>query len=202
MTAVRSLATTTTEPPRQVMLAEQSQAPQQRSLQPFPDGLAELAQELAFCQRHLWSLLMECLRPWKLSYTEFVVLWFCERAAACGVPQKELVIATGVSSAQISGVVEQLRRRGLLAAERGPQDRRQQLWHLADEGRRMVAELRTGLAPAAEHLCARMSPLDTERLRELLQRLRTAAELPPLLGLFAPDGATADDDKSVPGGAP
>ena len=184
------------------MLAEQSHAPPQRAPQLVCDELVELAQELAFCQRQLWSLLMEGLRPWKLSYTEFVVLWFCERATACGVPQKDLVTATGVSPAQISGVVEQLRRRGLLVAERGPQDRRQQLWHLADEGRRMVAELRTGLVLAAEHFGERMSPLDTERLRELLQRLRTAAELPPLLGLFAPDAATADDDRSVPGGAP
>ena len=183
------------------MLAEQSQSPPQRAPQLFRDGLMELAQELALCQRQLWSLLMECLRPWKLSYTEFVVLWICERATVRGVPQKDLVTATGVSSAQISGVVERLRRRGLLAAERGPQDRRQQLWHLADDGRRLVAQLRTALAPAAEQLCERMSPLDTERLRELLQRLRIAAELPPLLGLFAPDTATAGDDRSVPGGA-
>jgi DNA-binding MarR family transcriptional regulator len=183
------------------MLAEKSQSPPQRAPQPFRDGLVELAHELALCQRQLWSLLMECLRPWELGPTEFVVLWLCERAAVHGVPQKDLVTASGVSSAQMSGVVEQLRRRGLLAAERGPQDRRQQLWHLADEGRRMVAELRTALAPAAEHLCERMSPLDTERLRELLQRLRAAAELQPLLGLFAPDTATADDDRSVPGGA-
>ena len=184
------------------MLAEQSQAPPQRAPQPFRDGLVELAYELALCQRQLSSLLMECLRPWELGYTEFVVLWLCERATVRGVPQKDLVTATGVSSAQISGVVEQLRQRGLLAAERGSQDRRQQLWHLADEGRRMVAQLRAGLAPAAEHICNRMSPLDTEHLRELLQRLRAVAELPPLLGLFAPDTATADDDRSVPGGAP
>ena len=63
---------------------------------------------------------MERLRPWELGYTEFVVLWLCERDAVRGVPQKDLVTAACVSSAQMSGVVEQLRRRGWLAAERGP----------------------------------------------------------------------------------
>ena len=184
------------------MLAKQSKSLTERAPQPFRDGLVELAHELALCQRQLWLLLMECLRPWELGHTEFVVLWLCERATVRGVPQKDLVIATGVSSAQMSGVVEQLRRRGLLTAERGPQDRRQQLWHLTDEGRCMVAELRTGLVPAAEHLCERLSPLDAERLRELLQRLRAAAEWQPLLGLFSPDATIADDDRLVPGGTP
>ena len=170
------------------MLAEPSQSP--RAPQPFPDELVELAHELTLCQRQLWALLMERLRPWTLGHTEFLVLWLCERDAVRGLPQKDLVTATGVSAAQMSGVVEQLRRRGLLAAERGPQDRRQQLWRLTDAGRRLVAELRTALAPTADQLSQHISPVETEHLRALIQHLRAAAEVPPLLGLFAPDTAT------------
>ena len=175
------------------MLAEHTTSASHHARPLSCDGLVELAQGLALCQRFVGTLLAADLHPWGLGYTELIVLWMCERAAVRGVGQKELVSAAGVSAAQMSGVVERLRQRGWLTAERGRQDRRQQLWCLAPEGQRVMGAVRMALTPVAEQVSERLSPADTDRLRELLQRLQSSAALPSLLGLFTPEASVEHD---------
>src|SRR6478735_5278643 len=54
----------------------------------------------------------------ELSEQEFLVLWLCDDAALTVRGQGELAEAVGVSPAQMSGLVDRLRRRNLLQFER------------------------------------------------------------------------------------
>jgi DNA-binding MarR family transcriptional regulator len=163
--------------------------------------MLELLHELAACQRRLRRHLDGGLRVGTLGYTELLVLWLCDRAPDSGVLQKDLAIETGVSSAQMSGLVEQLRQRGLLVAVRRPQDRRQQFWYLSGEGRRLLDDVRQVLSVAFEPLRERFTIEEERRLRGLLQRVCTASDGPQTLGLFAPDSTTADVEVLPPGAA-
>jgi DNA-binding MarR family transcriptional regulator len=183
------------------MLAEHSTSPPLSKSQSSADELVDLARELTLCERLVRALLVACLQPWDLGYVEFLVLGICARAPVGGTHQRDLVAATGASAAHLSGMVEQLRRRGWLVAERGPQDRRQQIWRLADEGRRWFAELQAALAATAEKLSQRISSPELAGLRGCLQGLLAAVESQPQLNIFRSDPVATADDGPEPGGA-
>jgi DNA-binding MarR family transcriptional regulator len=179
---------------------EPATPPPPSAFRPPRDGLIGLAYELTQSERLLRSVLNAGLRSWGLGYTEFLVLLTCDRAGGGGVPQKELAAAAVVSSAQMSGLVEQLRRRGLLVAERGPHDRRQQLWRLTEDGRHLLVEVQTALAGLREQPGPRFSQADEQCLRSLLEQLRAAVACPPRLGIFAPGQDVAGGDGTEQGG--
>lgn len=103
----------------------------------------ELAYEIACCQRLLRAGLTDRLRSWGISDNDFWVLWLCARSAPDGVVQQELAAAVGVSTAQMSGLVERLRQHGLLAGCRCHRDRRRQYWRLTTAGEQLLAEIQT-----------------------------------------------------------
>src|SRR5688572_10345792 len=72
-------------------------------------GRRRLAEQVAGCE---------------LSEQEFLVLWLCDEQAQSHRGQGELAEAIGVSAAQMSGLVERLRRRNFLRFERLGTDRR------------------------------------------------------------------------------
>lgn len=76
----------------------------------------------------------------ELSDQEFLVLWLCEEAPACR-GQGELAELLGVSAAQMSNLVERLRRRELLKFERHVTDRRRQVWQLTAAGKSLLATI-------------------------------------------------------------
>lgn len=77
---------------------------------------------------------------------EFLLLWACYRAS--GQNQRELADRLGMSTAQLSGLVEGLRSRGLLACRRAEMDRRRQEWTLTDSGGALVVQVRDAWASA------------------------------------------------------
>jgi DNA-binding MarR family transcriptional regulator len=72
-----------------------------------------------------------------LTDQEFLVLWLCEESPSCR-GQGELAELLGVSAAQMSNLVERLRRRELLQFERHITDRRRQVWQLTDAGKTLL----------------------------------------------------------------
>ncbi len=96
--------------------------------------VAELARWLARARR--WADAVDgCLAPLGLSQAPFGILWACSRAPSLGIAQSDLAIATGLSPAHISALVEQMRRKDWLRCDRAAQDRRRQLWQLTPLGR-------------------------------------------------------------------
>lgn len=87
------------------------------------------------CQRAILALLDEA----QLTDTQLLVLWgieqFLPASEGNGVGQSEVAQSLGISPAQVSGLVEQLRKQGDLDCRRAANDRRQQLWHLTPAGR-------------------------------------------------------------------
>ena len=88
--------------------------------------------------------------------SEFRVLWHLQAVAdaTAATPtsspvalpngrldQADLAERLAASPAQISAVVDRLRRRGLAVCESHPADRRRQLWRLTPEGRALVFEV-------------------------------------------------------------
>lgn len=104
-----------------------------------PNGSArqciELAEQISVCGRKLHDELSHLVGQWQLSPPQFSLLWACRYTRAEGSSQNELAGAMAVSPAHVSGLVEQLRRKGLLEGRRAAVDRRRQLWRLTPDGR-------------------------------------------------------------------
>lgn len=88
--------------------------------------------------RRLGHDLELCLAPWGLTEALFSLLWASGQAPRSGLSQSELAHRSGLSPAHVSGLVEQLRRRGWLAGGRAAHDRRRQVWQLTDEGQQTL----------------------------------------------------------------
>ena len=112
-----------------------------------------------------------------------------------GIGQRELARRLGVSDAQVSGLVERLRRCDLLAASRCRKDRRRQLWRLTEPGRRLLddatEQFDRHLAPVAEQ----PDPSTVRELDDRLRHLIQAIDRPKApLRRFDPD---ANDDPTA-----
>lgn len=104
-----------------------------------------------------------------LTPTQFAALArLCELGTAS---QNALGRATAMDAATIKGVMDRLRRRGLVAAKRDPDDTRRMLLEPTEAGRAAFADL----APKAHAITqATLDPLDgpeRETLLALLERL-------------------------------
>lgn len=104
-----------------------------------------VAERVFAVARQLRRALAAAGRGADLNEIELITLWACSVAPPEGMGQTQLIARLGVSPAQVSGLVESLRRRGLLSAKRDPLDRRRQRWQLTEQGQALL-EL------AAEHL--------------------------------------------------
>jgi DNA-binding MarR family transcriptional regulator len=99
--------------------------------------------------RQLRRHLAEAAAPFDLSDSELLVVWLCRDADRV---QVELAAAIGVSQAQMSGVVERLRSRGLVAMHRPTIDRRRQVWRARAAGLDLLARIAPGLEELARSL--------------------------------------------------
>ena len=97
---------------------------------PLPEG-TELALIVVACGRQLQRDWNRLLQPSGTSESQLALLVAIAQGAKS---QKEIAYRTGFSPAQISGLVEQLRQRGLVWGRRADHDRRQQRWQLTAEG--------------------------------------------------------------------
>ncbi|MBB5918142.1 DNA-binding MarR family transcriptional regulator [Nocardia transvalensis] len=83
----------------------------------------------------------------------------------------ELATALGCDKTNVTGLVDRLERRGFLARQTDPADRRVTRVVLTDQGRAMRADIRTALE---RELHTRLPPADRTRLITLLQASATA----------------------------
>lgn len=115
------------------------------SLEPRADTWTDVLRSLTRCgragQRALTAQLDDRLGP-----SQAALLWTCREMAGAEASQLELAKCLGMSPAQVSGMVEQLRCDGLLVSERSPSDRRRQTWQLTAEGSRLLGDLDHQLA--------------------------------------------------------
>jgi DNA-binding MarR family transcriptional regulator len=162
--------------------------------------VADLVHHLAHCHSRLRRALRQRLERRELRETEFLILARCAGVSPPGAAQNDLAAVTGVSPAQMSGLVEHLRARGLLVGVRGALDRRRQFWQLTGEGRRCYESIDADLASLAASLGRHLS-LDEQRLlASLLQRLSVAVADPPVLRTFVPAVDGAEGDSFAEGG--
>jgi DNA-binding MarR family transcriptional regulator len=105
-------------------------------------GWGEIAQRMltqVVVGRRCQRAILAALDKVQLTDTQLLVLWGIDQilpaSAGSGVGQSEIAQSLGISPAQVSGLVEQLRQLGDLDCQRAANDRRQQLWHLTAAGR-------------------------------------------------------------------
>jgi DNA-binding MarR family transcriptional regulator len=134
----------------------------------------EIIERISLCSRLLRGGLADRTARRGISEPFFLLLWASAEASVAGMSQSELASTTGLSPAHISGLVEQLRRKGLLDGHRSAPDRRRQLWRLTPAGRATLEGLLKDLTPWAEELDVRVEDVDRRALMGLLNALAEA----------------------------
>ncbi|TWT38792.1 MarR family winged helix-turn-helix transcriptional regulator [Blastopirellula retiformator] len=140
-----------------------------------------LAESTGRLDRLVRRALAEALADAPLSENEFLVLAAYE-ATTNPPSQRELADRLAVSPAQISSIVERLRKREWIDAQRDPHDRRRQQWRLTESG---VAVVQAAGAAIATHWgemdeATDCGPLAAEALRHAAQ-LQDAPSATPTL---------------------
>jgi DNA-binding MarR family transcriptional regulator len=100
--------------------------------------------------RQLRRQLAEVAATFDLTDNELLVVWLCR---GTGWVQVELAGTIGVSPAQMSGTVDRLGSRGLVAMHRPTMDRRRQVWRTTGGGLALLERI----APRLEELAASLS---------------------------------------------
>lgn len=131
----------------------------------------ELVELIRASGRMFRGLLANSLQRHNLAESQFSVLWICRKAPGAGLSQQDLAAKLVVSPAAGSGLVEQLRRRGLLEGRRAEPDRRRQLWRLTAAGRDVLDVVLSDLADWAATLEGQLGGTDSGEL------LRAVGEL-------------------------
>lgn len=137
---------------------------------------AELLELLTRCERSLRDELAKRTGPHGLSEAQFSLLWACRQSPPGGLSQNELAQTLALSAAHVSGQVEQLRMKGLLAGHRRAPDRRRQVWQLTDDGQQRFESLLDELANWFRELESSLSPPRRADLADLLRLLAASLE--------------------------
>ncbi len=149
------------------------------------------------CERELRLALTDRIHRWGIHDVELLVLWLCQETADPGIAQSELVAEIGVSAAQVSGLVERLRRQKLLISKRCDSDRRKQYWTLTKEGVRLLDEIQADLSVVSHGLAKDLSIDEQRLLASLLQQLTRGAKQPFALRAVAPDANEIGQHREV-----
>jgi DNA-binding MarR family transcriptional regulator len=139
----------------------------------------ELLADLSQLTRALRATLADGAKSSGLTDTELQLLHCCASSTDC-IAQRQLADALAISAAQVSGLVESLRRRGQIEGHRPANDRRRQVWKLTVHGRQVLERVMSDLAPRLVMLFAAMPPGAVTALRQSARQLKTAAESPLL----------------------
>jgi DNA-binding MarR family transcriptional regulator len=139
----------------------------------------ELLEDLSRLTCTLRTTLAEVAQPNGLTDTELQLLYRCARTTE-GIAQRQLADALAISTAGVSGLVESLRRRGLIAGHRPAEDRRRQVWKLTAHGRQVFDSVISILAPGLELLFAARPPSSITNLRQAARQLQAAVESSPV----------------------
>jgi DNA-binding MarR family transcriptional regulator len=137
-----------------------------------PERLLRLAHWTSTASRHLRRRIAEATAALDLSETELIIVWLCSGG---GRVQIDLAAATGISPAQMSGLVERLRSRGLVAMHRLARDRRRQMWRATSAGEGLLANAAQHLSDLATCLAQQVSEHEQLLAQSLCQQLAEAA---------------------------
>lgn len=135
------------------------------------ERLLELLLHLSTTSRTLRRKLAGLAARIDLTEHELLTVWRC---VAAGRVQSELAATLGISPAQMSGLVERLRARGLVELERRTQDRRRHVWRTSPGGHAGLAEAVPHLHELARDLARGLSAEEQQTLLVLCQRLAGA----------------------------
>jgi DNA-binding MarR family transcriptional regulator len=136
------------------------------------ERLLRLAHWTSTASRHLKRRIGELTATLDLSDTELIVVWLC---GGGGRVQIDLASATGISPAQMSGLVERLRSRGLVAMHRQVRDRRRQIWRATPAGQDLLVSAAQYLSNLAVSLAEHLTEEEQLLAQSLCQRLAEAA---------------------------
>ena len=112
-------------------------------------GWAALAELLAASGRRLSGAIADGGGLSASDQRRLALLRCCRDAPPEGASQREIADRLAVSAAHVSGLVEQLRAVGMIAAYRGSNDRRYQHWRLTIAGLAQMDSLLARLQPWA-----------------------------------------------------
>lgn len=140
--------------------------------------------------RHLRRRLAEIADTVSLSDTELLAVWLCDRG---GRVQVELAAALGVSPAQMSGLVERLRSRGLVAMHRLAGDRRRQVWRTTAAGQVLLASAAEGLNELAAAISGTLTGDEQQAAQSLFERLAHSTTTNPRRPAAKPVAAVQHD---------
>lgn len=148
-----------------------------------------LVERLAVCSRLLRAGLDARMAACDLNPSQFSILWVCDHAES-GAGQSQLADLLAVSPAHVSGLVEQLRRRRLLAGHRPPSDRRRQLWRLTPQGRQLVESVLAAIRTWAVQVDVRLPAKASHALMHLVDQVTEAVQAAePRVGEVGQKGA-------------
>jgi DNA-binding MarR family transcriptional regulator len=135
------------------------------------DRLLRLIHWTSAASRQLRRRLAAIANAFDLSDTELLVVWLC---SGSGRVQVDLAGAIGVSPAQMSGMVERLRARGLVAMQRQAMDRRRQVWRTSAAGQTLLSHAAAHLKELAVSLSGSLSGDEQHTVQTLCERLAEA----------------------------
>jgi DNA-binding MarR family transcriptional regulator len=104
-------------------------------------------------------------------YQILMMLW---AAGGNGVPHKDIVAATGVTRATVSGLMTALEREGLVRSSVDHDDRRQLLASLTSRGEAVISMAQEANTTRLRPVVASLSSADLATLTALLRRFREA----------------------------
>jgi DNA-binding MarR family transcriptional regulator len=137
-----------------------------------PDRLLRLVHWTSNASRQLRRRITDIAAELELSDTELIVVWMCSGE---GRVQVDLAGSTGISPAQMSGLMERLRSRGLVAMHRQAGDRRRQIWRATPAGQAVLVTAALHLGELAACLSEQMNAEEQVLTQSLCQRLAEAA---------------------------
>ena len=139
------------------------------------DGLLRLIYWTSAAGRQIRRCLSTLAEQAGLTDCELFTIWLCLGDDG-GMVQGALATALGVSPAQMSGIVERLRQRGLIEMHRQTLDRRRQVWRGTTAAREALESLAMPLAQLADDIAAQVPLADQKQSQALCQRIAQAAE--------------------------
>jgi DNA-binding MarR family transcriptional regulator len=162
--------------PRMAGMQDTSQVASEAAagVHPWPPGdvpaerLLRLVHWTSAASRQLRRRLAEVAQRFDLSDAELLVVWLCH---GNGHVQVELASAIGISPAQMSGLAERLRARGLVGMHRLAMDRRRQVWRTSPTGEALLREVAGHLDELAAVVGGAISPAEQQATETLCERL-------------------------------
>ena len=121
--------------------------------------------------RQMRRLLAEYAEPLGVSDGELLVVWLVCEQDSLGMVQGDLAASVGASPAQMSGLVERLRKRGLIDMHRSAVDRRRQVWRATALGRELLVSALPLLAQLAAQVEQSLSTDEQEAVLVLCDKL-------------------------------